>query len=49
MFIVQVDLVDASSHTQLVDAQNQIEILVRNGIDRELITIIEKDTFNPPA
>jgi len=47
MFIVQINNVDCSCHTQSIDAETQKQRYLDSGIAEENILIIEKDTFEP--
>jgi len=49
MFIVRIDGVDSSSHTQEIDAKTQKERLVLSGTEENLIEIVESSEFNPPS
>lgn len=48
MFIIQINEIDSSCHTQGCDAITQKQRFVNSGISEEIIEIVEKDTFEPP-
>ena len=48
MFIVQINDIDCSCHTQEVDALTQKQILLSLGNIEDDTIIVEKDTFDPP-
>lgn len=48
MFIVQINEIDASCHSQECDALVQKQRFIDSGISEESITVAEKDTFEPP-
>lgn len=45
MYIVQINSIDSSCHTQQIDAEYQEQIYLERGYTN--IEIVEKDTFNP--
>jgi hypothetical protein len=47
MFIVQINEVDSSCHTQECDATTQKQLFINSGISEETVIIVEKDTFEP--
>lgn len=48
MFVLQINEIDASCHTQECDALAQKQRFIDSGISAETIAVIEKDTFEPP-
>jgi len=48
MFIVQINEIDSSCHTQECDALDQKQRFINSGTLEEDIAIVEKDTFEPP-
>jgi hypothetical protein len=48
MFIIQINEVDSSCHTQECDALVQKQRFIDSGISEEIIEIVEKNTFEPP-
>ena len=48
MFIIVINTVDSSCHTQEADALVQKQRFIESEIDAETILIVEKDTFEPP-
>jgi len=48
MFIIQINEIDSSCHTQECDALVQKQRYLDSGISEEDIEIVEKDTFAPP-
>jgi len=48
MFIVQINEIDSSCHTQECDALTQKDRFIASGVSEENIVVVEKDTFEPP-
>jgi len=48
MFIIQINEVDSSCHTQECDALVQKQRFIASGELEENIAIVEKDTYAPP-
>jgi len=48
MFIIQINEVDSSCHTQEIDANIQKQRFIDSGVSESDISIVEKDTFEPP-
>lgn len=49
MWIIKINGIDSSSHTQFNDALLQKERFITNGILENNIQIIEQETFSPPS
>jgi hypothetical protein len=48
MFIVKINSNDSSCHTQEGDALVQKQRFIDSGVSESDISIVEKDTFEPP-
>ncbi len=48
MFIVQINSIDRSGHTQECDSLSQKQRFIDSGVSESDISIVEKDTFEPP-
>lgn len=48
MFVIQINSIDSSSHTQECDALVQKQRFIDYGVSESDIAIAEKDTFEPP-
>jgi hypothetical protein len=48
MFVIIINEIDSSCHTQECDALVQKQRFIDSGVLEEDIAIIEKDTFEPP-
>lgn len=48
MFVIQINSIDSSAHTQECDALAQKQRFIDSGISESAIAIVEKDTFAPP-
>lgn len=48
MWIVKINSVDSSCHTQECDALTQKDMFITSGVLEASIEIVEQATFNPP-
>jgi len=48
MFVITINGIDRSRHTQQFDADAQKQRFIDSGISENDISIVEKDTFEPP-
>lgn len=49
MWVIKINDIESSCHTQEGDANDHKARLIANGIAEEDIEIIEQESFNPPA
>jgi hypothetical protein len=48
MWVIKINNIDTSCHTQECDAITQKVLFINNGILEEAISIVESSEFNPP-
>lgn len=48
MYVIKINSIDSSGHTQECDALTQKQRFIDSGVSESDITIVEKDTFDPP-
>lgn len=48
MFVIVINGIDRSGHTREIDANVQKQRFIDSGVSEIDISIVEKDTFEPP-
>lgn len=48
MFVIKINGIESSAHSNEIDANRQKEIFVSAGIDGANIVIVEQENFDPP-